>query len=141
MPNLLPVLLLLLTACAQAQPGVHVFQPNPLYDVPIVYDNPEDSAAFARFLEGFQVMDPPSETGVHGQGRYRLVWESRMQGGMRHVIRGDGEPLKDHKMAGPSDFGPFHSSFRTAEGKRGVMLTHEWPCALVCIVTTYYVEE
>ena len=141
MPNPLPALLLLLTACAQAQPGVQVFEPNPLYDVPIVYDSPEDSAAFARFLEGFQVMDPPSETGVSGPGRYRMVWEDRMQGGMRHVIRGDGEWLKDHAMAGPSGFGPFQSPFLTADGKRGVMVTHEWPCALVCVVTSYYVEE
>ena len=141
MPNPLPALLLLLTACAQAQPGVQVFQPNPLYEVPIIYESPGDSMDFAHFREGIKVMDPPSETGVSGPGRYRLVWEDRMQGGMRVVARSDGERLKDHRMAGPSDFGPFHSPFRTADGKRGVMVTHEWPCALVCVVTSYYVEE
>ena len=141
MPNPLPALLLLLTACAQAQTGVQVFQPDPLYDVPIEYENPGDSAAFARFREGMQLVDQPQGTGDTGIARYRLVWEDRLQGGMRHVIRGDGERLKDHATAGPADFGPFHSPFRTADGRRGVMLTHEWPCALVCIVTSYYVED
>lgn len=139
MPNPLPALLLLLTACAQAQPGVQVFQANPLYDVPITFENPEDSAAFARFRAGMQLVDQPQGTGDNGTARYRMVWVDRLQGGMRMVTRGDDEMMKDQAID-IMGFGPFLTSFRTADGKRGVMVTHEWPCALVCRVTSYYVE-
>ena len=140
MPNPLPALLLLLTTCAHAQPGGQVYQPL-LYDVPIIFENPEDSADFARFREGLQMLGQPTETGDGGQGRYRLVWQDQLQGGLRMVTRGDGQRLKEQGLATPMVFGPFSSHFRTADGRRGVMVTHEWPCALVCVVTSYYMEE
>ncbi|MCB9179040.1 MAG: hypothetical protein H6590_06420 [Flavobacteriales bacterium] len=140
MPNPLLALLLLLTACAQAQHGVQVYQPSLLYDVPIIFENPEDSAEFARFREGMQLEEQPVGTGDNGTAKYRLVWEDRLQGGLRLVTRGDDEMMKDPAID-ITGFGPFHSPFRTADGKRGVMVTHEWPCALVCVVTSYYVEE
>lgn len=141
MPNPLPALLLLLTACAQAQQPIQVFQPSPLYDVPMMFESPEDSADFARFRKGLQVVDPSSGTGVSGQGGFRLAWVERLHGGMQMVTRGDGATLKDRPGALLTDFGPFHAPFCTADGKRGIMETHEWPCALVCAVTSYYVEE
>jgi hypothetical protein len=46
-----------------------------------------------------------------------------------------------HLHRGFSVYSETSIPFRTADGRRVLVLTHEVPCGLICRTTWYYVEE
>lgn len=130
---------------AQLLPFVPCAQ-EPLLDVmsdhlhfgPAQYANAHDSADFALFRRGLTT-DTTSKAGPPTS--YRMVWREHQQGGFWSIARGEGSltlpPNEDVSIHGVEDRTPF----RKADGRRGLMIWHDRPCALICRSAMYYVED
>lgn len=134
------IMLLLLANTAQAQDQPTFPDPQHGYFGVPNFENPSDSAEFMQFHAGLRwdgtvtALDTSSTT-------YKLVWREDQHGGLWVVSRGDGSRLL--RKAGITRIGPMHGEghFRTAGGKRGIMIEWETPCGLICRTASYYVEE
>ena len=131
----------LLPFFAAAQDPITVMQ-NDYQDpfVPHLFESPADSAAFMQFRAGLEML--PS-TGTPDTVRHQLhmVWRVQLRGGLWSVRRGDGSELQDVPFNANADTWYGRLPFRAADGRCGLMLFHEFPCALLCRSVQYYVEE
>lgn len=104
------------------------------------FENPADSEEFMQFHAGLQWKETVNalDTAISA---YKLGWRENQHGGLGLVSRGDGSTLVS--TAGVMRIGPMHDEglFRTASGKRGIMIVWETPCGLICRTAGYYVEE
>ena len=132
------IALLLLPFVGQAQDTPPHFMGDHLYFGPAYFENARDSAEFTFFRTGLRRLDPtlPTDTTT---AQYRMVWQENQHGGFWMVSRGDGSLLRHtgNHMFDPSMSYPF----RTANGRRGVVVTHDIPCGLIRRTTWYYVED
>ena len=130
--------LILLPVFAQAQEPPMLPAIGHPYFGPAYFETTQDSADFMQFRNGLQPVDParPADTTTF---QYRLVWIVNERGGVAVVSRGDGSLIQ---IEGSSIIGYFmHLPFRMVDGRRGFMVIHETPCALICRGTVYYVED
>lgn len=104
------------------------------------FADPSDSSAFLEFIR-----DLRPDTGEldveRTPKRFRQVWRISEHGGLSFVSRGEGTELIDREgpVIGNGMFADL--AFRTAAGTRGVMRFWEYPCAMICRTTEYYLEE
>ena len=105
---------------------------------PVWFENAQDSADFALFRQGLTT-DPDRKKGTPTS--YRMVWRAHQQGGYCSITRGEGSLTLPPNEVVSIDAFVTRTPFRTADGRRGLMIWHEWPCALICRSAMYYVEE
>lgn len=104
---------------------------------PPTFASTEDSLAFTAFRQGLVTV---AAAPVADSRTYRQLWREVQHGGRWSVARGDASgwaaPTAEVTTA---LFGPY-IPFRTADGRRGWMVVHDIPCAMVCRSAEYYVE-
>ncbi len=132
--------LLLLANSAQAQDQPAFPDPQHRYFGVPQFENPADSAEFMQFRAGLQ-WDETITASDTASTTYKLVWRENQHGGLWFVSRGDESTLV--RSAGVKHIGPMlgEGHFRTASGKRGILIAWETPCGLICRTASYYVEE
>ena len=131
-------LLFLLPFFAQAQDPVAPPQTDHWFHGPAYFENAQDSAAFMQFRYGLAAdATLPTDTTT----QYRMLWRENQHGGMTLLSRGDSSLIKAPVHRGFSVYSETSIPFRTADGRRVLVLTHEVPCGLICRTTWYYVEE
>lgn len=135
--NTLPFALLL-PAVMHAQDPLTVLYDEHFHFNPMLFENPDDSAAYAQFRKGLQRTDLDAETGT---ANYRMVWREHQQGGVHTVSRGDGTTVMPTRYVSGVDELTSYTHFRTADGRQGILVSYERPCALICRSVVYYVEE
>ncbi len=140
MTHLAIITLLILANTAQAQGKPNFPDPQQAYFGVPIFENPADSAEFMEFHSGLQ-WDSVVTALDTSRTTYKLVWRDNQHGGFWMVSRGDGSTLV--RSTGTMCIGPMHyeGHFRTASGKRGIMIAWETPCGLICRTASYYVEE
>lgn len=120
---------------AFAQDTLFPWQGNSHFGVR-TFSTAADSAAFMQFIAG---LDGREVTWDQEQPvlNWRLAWTESQHGGSWNVVRGDGSvvhQLREQPMG-------FALPMRTAEGKQGLVMIEEHPCAMICRNVRYYVEE
>ncbi|MBL7952518.1 MAG: hypothetical protein JNM62_12460 [Flavobacteriales bacterium] len=134
------LLLLLLPLYAEAQEPIGPSLNAQHHFGPPVFESAADSADFMRFRSGIRAEDLMTAEATPDIV-YRLVWQEAEHGGRWSVTRGDGTPppKRDRNTRlGALEYG---LPFRTAEGERGLLISSEYPCAMICRSAWYYVEE
>ena len=129
---------LLLSAVMHAQDPLMVLNDEQFHFGPLLFANPEDSAAYAQFRKGLQRAEPDVEP---ADSHYRMVWREHQQGGRHTVSRGDGTTVMPTRGDSGVDELFLYTHFRTADGRQGVLVSYERPCALICRSAIYYVAE
>ncbi len=133
-------LLFLLPSFAQAQEPPMLPAIGHPYFGPAYFETTQDSADFMQFRNGLQPVDT-TRTPDTTTFQYRLVWIVNERGGMTVVSRGDGSVMRSAEHVAFAPYALMSLPYRTAEGRRGLVLAHEEPCALICRTAHYYVEE
>ena len=130
-------ILLLFPLFAHAQDTPTTFQDDHLFG-PTYWASAADSVDFTAFLSALQLTDP-GQDGDSTSVTYHLVWRKNQHGGVAVVSRGDGSALRvaARTLIGFYENHPFHMP----DGRRGVVMIHDEPCALICRDTVYYVED
>lgn len=133
-------LLLLSISAACGQAASVPARPEQAFHGPTLFASAADSADYVQFMSGMQraELGTPVEGPVSG---YRLVWITSEHGGMFAASRGDGSAPALREKDLLSDAREFALPFRTAEGKRGLSVVSDKPCALICRTVWYYVEK
>ncbi|MEZ4788957.1 MAG: hypothetical protein R2811_02960 [Flavobacteriales bacterium] len=129
---------LLLSAVMHAQDPLTVLYDEHFHFGPMLYENLEDSAAYAQFRKGLQRADPDVES---ADSHYRMVWREHQQGGRHTVSRGDGTTVMPTRGDSGVDEFFLYAHFRTADGRDVILVTYERPCAMICRSAIYYVAE
>lgn len=137
----LPVVILatILSNTTAAQEHTSPVQQHSYFGLPI-FENSADSAEFMQFQAGLlwdETVTAMDSTSIS----YKLVWRENQHGGLRVVSRGDGSTLAPSSTY--MRVGPIHGEghFRTSTGKRGMVISWETPCGMICRTANYYVEE
>ncbi len=107
------------------------------YFGPARYASPRDSLDFTRFRQGLTI----ESSGIDTSLTYRLIWREDQHGGSWTVSREDGSATLAPTEAMIINGFQLHTSFRTAEGQRGVLVSFDRPCAMICRSARYYVQE
>ena len=131
-------LALLLSVALHAQIPPIGSMDQPFHFGPALYESPEDSAAFVQFREGLSFDVPHTALAT---SPYRLLWRESEQGGLHIVIQGDGSKIMTLRGNASIDELILYDPFRTADGRPGILVSYERPCALICRTTSYYLVD
>ena len=129
---------LLLSAVMHAQDPLTVLYEEQFHFGPPLYENPEDSAAYAQFRKSLQRAEPDEEP---ADSHYRMVWREHQQGGRHTVSRGDGTTVMPTRGESGVDELIQYTHFRAVDGRDVILVTYERPCAMICRSAIYYVAE
>lgn len=135
--------LFLLPLVAQAQEPHSTIANLPPYFGPAIFENPQDSADFTQFVNGLRRVDPTLPPDI-ATFQYRLVWRVVERGGITVASRGNGSVMRSAERLAFDPHPPYtlmSLPYRTADGRRILVLAHEVPCGLICRNTECYVEE
>ncbi len=127
----------LLPLCAHAQERT----PEPRDEFPFgrpYWASASDSADHSLFRQGlmWEGLTPSTDTTMTN---YRQVWVESLHGGVTIIARGDGSVMPYRAEQVNNWFSVIR--FRMADGRRGLTVSHETPCGLICRDTMYYVED
>lgn len=141
MRPLLPFVLFGLSFTANAQdPFVPMLDTGHGHFGPRRYELLSDSVDYARFRASLRVEDVTGSDPIPWSS-YRMLWRESQHGGLWSVTRGDNSVLTARDATpGIGDY-EWTQRFRTVEGKRGIILVHDRPCAMICRSVRYYLEE
>lgn len=133
------LIVLLLAFQTRAQDTLPPPMSDHFYFGPVHFASVQDSADFVQFRKGLRWEEaaPTSDTTTI---RYRMEWAENLHGGMAMITRGEGS-LRLTVENRPLDWFGSRHHYRTADGRRGVLVVHDIPCGLVCRDSWYYVEE
>jgi hypothetical protein len=100
------------------------------------FESARDSLDYLHFTAGLCARPAELTTDTNTAG-LRMAWRAAEFGREWYVKRGDGSPPEDLELR------PFSSrlAMLTAEGKRALLVTEEYPCALNCHTVWYFMEE
>ncbi|MCC7501011.1 MAG: hypothetical protein IT229_00685 [Flavobacteriales bacterium] len=134
---LIASLSVLLSLCAHAQDRTTEQRAEFPFGQPY-WASASDSADYSHFRQGLTWAGPVPSTDTTTT-LYRQVWVESLHGGIAMIARGDGSvmPYRADQVIGWFDVIPF----RLADGRRGLTVSHETPCGLICRDTVYYVED
>lgn len=131
-------LLFLLPFFAQAQEPAPPPRNDHWFYGPAIFENTQDSAAFMQFRYGLAAdANLPTDTTI----RYRMLWRENQHGGLTLFSRGDSSLIKAPEHGAFSVYSEASIPFRTKDGRRVLVLTHDVPCGLICRSVCYYMEE
>ncbi|MBK9763277.1 MAG: hypothetical protein IPO87_07910 [Flavobacteriales bacterium] len=131
-------LLFFLSVFAQAQEPTAPPLKDHTFHGPAYFENAKDSTDFMQFRNGLAAdASLPTDTTT----QYHMLWRENQHGGMSLLSRGDSSLIKAPVHGAFSVYSETSIPFRTADGRRVLVLTHEVPCGLICRSTWYYVEE
>ena len=134
------VLLLALRELHAQEPHTDASTAWPGAQRPLVFDQPADSADFMRFVSSLSLQGTTEEPNILAH-RYRQVWRISEHGGIAYVMRGDGQlTTLDAERPTVEGFDTL-LPLRTRDGQACVMRQWEYPCAMICRTTEYYIEE
>ena len=122
----------------QAQEPLPIPMDDHMHFGPPRYESAKDSAAFAQFRQGLTFEHRDTDRASTG---YRMVWREHQQGGLWTITREKGsDPIPPYEGKVIDHF-LIRTPFRTADGRRGLLIVSERPCALICRSAEYYLEE
>ncbi len=142
MRRILPFLLFLLSFTAHAQESfAPAFDPGDNFIQRYRFGSPSDSSDYRRFRDAM-LFDLPEGNAPGPWPTYRLLWiESSQFGGRSMVMRGDSSILAEEEARPTIGAYEWTRRFGTVDGKRGILLFYDRPCAMICQSVRYYVEE
>ncbi len=125
---------------APAQDTLSTFLNDHMYFGPAKFESAKNSADFVQFRKGLEPLGLTRDKETVDI-KYRLVWSENQHGGRWFVTRGDGRVKRTIETEAFPLSNSLPLGYRTADGRRVLILVHEEPCGLICRSVWYYVEE